>query len=595
MHIANKIDAKDKKLSEILSGQRYKIDVFQREYRWHYRNIDSLISDLTSSFLKSYKDGDTIESYNKYDCYYMGPIVLCQDENGDLSIVDGQQRLTSFTLLLIYLAHQQERLEIDEDCQKDITRYLFVKKGGRSSLVLNVDERAEVINTLIMDPKSVHDNPAFNTSSESVQNIIARYNNIESLFPSEICTVDILPLFIEWLLDKVVLVEVKAYTMENAYTIFETMNDRGLSLNPTEILKGFLLSKIVDEEKAEEANQFWTKRIQQLKAHTDSDQCDMDFFRAWLRAKYAETKRASKVGSENEDFEQIASQYHDWVKNNLDRIQLDTPDDFYYFICSDLDFYSQWYCNIFTYKTEKTEGLTLMYVNNFFPIADSLTYPLFLSAISKLDDTHTILTKLQLTAEYIDRFTNIRSIQHRTITQSSIRNTIYDNIKSVRNQSTEYIEKYFHSEISRLTSTADLYKPFHPMVNWSYGHYFFARLRYYISPKGDFADLLRSRKQSSYILSQIFEEKDFAEDDTMRYTYLTAMCNHVLIRRREFYEYRELQKEEKISYLAAHSYLPEMKDSDNLSAMSIEEFLSRRDCIICDLVYAIWRDKSSVK
>lgn len=48
------------------------------------------------------------------------------------------------------------------------------------------------------------------------------------------------------MLDKIMLVEVKAYSMDNAYTIFETMNDRGLSLNPTEILKGFLLSKIED-------------------------------------------------------------------------------------------------------------------------------------------------------------------------------------------------------------------------------------------------------------------------------------------------------------------------------------------------------------
>ena len=50
-HIANKIDAKDKKLSEILSGQRYKIDVFQREYRWQRVHIEALISDLSLSFL----------------------------------------------------------------------------------------------------------------------------------------------------------------------------------------------------------------------------------------------------------------------------------------------------------------------------------------------------------------------------------------------------------------------------------------------------------------------------------------------------------------------------------------------------------------
>lgn len=115
-----------------------------------------------------------------------------------------------------------------------------------------------------------------------MQNILDRYNNIESLFPVEICNQEVLPLFIEWLLEKVVLVEVKAYSMESAYTIFETMNDRGLSLNSTEILKGYLLSKIVEnhpenEGKAEDANLFWNERIQLMKSKTRSDLCDIDF------------------------------------------------------------------------------------------------------------------------------------------------------------------------------------------------------------------------------------------------------------------------------------------------------------------------------
>ena len=52
-----------------------------------------------------------------------------------------------------------------------------------------------------------------------------------------------------------------AFDKDNAYTIFETMNDRGLSLNPTEILKAHILAKITDEDKREEMNVFWKKRV----------------------------------------------------------------------------------------------------------------------------------------------------------------------------------------------------------------------------------------------------------------------------------------------------------------------------------------------
>ena len=43
------------------------------------------------------------------------------------------------------------------------------------------------------------------------------------------------------------LVEITTYSDDVAYTIFETMNDRGLSLSPTDMLKGYLLANITDE------------------------------------------------------------------------------------------------------------------------------------------------------------------------------------------------------------------------------------------------------------------------------------------------------------------------------------------------------------
>ena len=180
-HIANKIDAKDKKLSELLSGQRYKIDVFQREYRWQRTKIEALISDLSLGFLKSYNVGDSIENSNSYDCYYMGPIVVCQDEKGELSIVDGQQRLTSFTLLLIYLNHLQKELAIDDNLSFDINSYLYVKKGGKKTLVLNIDSRNSTMEQLLVEPNNVFIDESITEPLESNQNLVSRYEDISIL------------------------------------------------------------------------------------------------------------------------------------------------------------------------------------------------------------------------------------------------------------------------------------------------------------------------------------------------------------------------------------------------------------------------------
>ena len=596
-HIANKIDAKDKKLAEVLNGQRYKIDVFQREYRWQRPQIEALISDLSSSFTKSYHEGDTIDDYNSYDCYYMGPIVLCVDEKGDLSIIDGQQRLTSLTLLLIYLNHLQKRLDLVDDLTKEIEPYLYVKKGGKKTLVINVETRNEVINKLITGIDFPTDN--IDIQSESIQNILDRYNDIATLFPTELNDVQRLPLFIEWLLEKVVLVEVRAYSMDNAYSIFETMNDRGLSLNPTEILKGYLLSKIVEnssenEEKAEEANKFWTERINKMRAITSTENVDMDFFRSWLRAKYADTQRSRKTGSENEDFELIGTQFHSWFKNNMSKIQLTKALDYYFFIKSDFEFYSSLYLRIYENKYTYNTICPELYLNSIYSIADSLSYPLFLSSITKIDDEHIIDSKISIIAKFIDRYANIRTLQNKNITQSSIRIGIYELVKQIRNMSESSLTNILDSEIQKLLSNGNsaIYIPMRTMNNNGYFHYLFARIKYHVEDKNElcrFSDLLRSRKHSSFILYPIFKIDDLLNitDEQLAASYVNTAANFCLINRDKIDEYNSISNiSEKISFLYKNQYIPEMRDiPQNINPV---DFISARDNNIASILNQMW-------
>ena len=73
---------------------------------------------------------------------------------------------------------------------------------------------------------------------------MAAYTNIYEFFPETIDK-NALPYFIDWLQNKIIVVEIIADSDENAYTIFETMNDRGLSLTPTEMPKGIYFTKNV--------------------------------------------------------------------------------------------------------------------------------------------------------------------------------------------------------------------------------------------------------------------------------------------------------------------------------------------------------------
>jgi hypothetical protein len=590
----NKIEAKDKSLADMLFNKRYKIDVFQREYRWKYQHIDALISDVTGCFRKCYKEGDTIRDYNGYDSYYMGPVVLCEDDLGDLSIVDGQQRLTSFLLLLIYLQHKQDELELPVNMKKDLYSFIFVKKQGESTFTVNVESRKDVMDMLVDNPSQMFS--GFEEKGESVQNIMARYYDITYLFPSELQTAEVLPIFIEWMLEKVTLVEVRANSMDSAYTIFETMNDRGLTLVPTEILKGYLLSKIVEnnpqnEEKAEKANDFWNSRIQDIRIQTGSDTADMDFFRGWLRGRYAETQRKTKPGAENEDFEKIGTQFHVWVKGNTSRISLKKPEDYYYFIKSDFDFYSTLYLRLYDYKTTPNSEFELLYVNNFYTIADSLTYPLYMSAILKTDGETEINSKIGLVAQYIDRLANIRTLSHKSITQSSIRNLIYENVKGIRSLNTADLKLYFDNEIDRVQGGNPILERLQPMNNWGYFHYFFARILYCLKEgEEDFKDLLRSRKQSSYVLFQIFRDEDLDPDENPAIVaYLNSVANYCLVRRKDANDFDAMDNDDRLNAVLTAGYLPEMNGDYEDSSMI--EFIQERDKVIAGMTEKIWGEQ----
>jgi len=595
-HIANNIVAKDKKLSEVFNGTRYKIDSFQREYRWQRKQIESLISDLTISFLKNYSSNHETEEYINYDCYYMGPIVLCEDRK-EVSIVDGQQRLTSFTLLLIFLKHLQLNLGIlQDDSSRDLEQYLYSRTGGKKTLALNVDSRRIIIEQLIKNPENIFEGSEIIKSEyshsvnqdESVQNIIGRYQDIVQLFPKELVNLQTLPLFIEWLLEKIIMVEVKAYSMENAYTIFETMNDRGLTLNPTEILKGFLLSKIENEESSDKMNEFWKERIALIKSQTGIDG-DLDFFRAWLRAKYAETIKATIKGADKEDFEIIGTQFHTWVKSNPNKTFLNNSDDYYFFISSDFDFFSEIYIDLQRYKKKNIEGFENLYVSNFYPIADSLTYSLLLSPISKIDEKIVIDDKIKIVSNFLDAYANLRTITGRPTTQSSIRNPLYELVKSIRNSETNNLKEILSNELKKSSnSPSSTFSTFQKMDNWGYYHYFFARILFYFNIQTiDFSELLRNRKKNSFVLINFLQNEDtnLLDNENLWDKISNSVAAFCLVRRYHLDEINLKPLSEKIVFLKNQNYLPEMNDFE---FNEVEEFIISRDNRIKELVDEIW-------
>lgn len=96
------IDGKARTVSEVLKGKRYGIDYYQREYRWQRKQAKELVDDLAAQFLQSHRQGNSRAAVAQYGNYFLGSIIL-SERDGQIFIVDGQQRLTTLTLLLLLL------------------------------------------------------------------------------------------------------------------------------------------------------------------------------------------------------------------------------------------------------------------------------------------------------------------------------------------------------------------------------------------------------------------------------------------------------------------------------------------------------------
>ena len=525
MSLSNNIQANARTLFEVLQN-KYVVDYFQREYKWEFKHIEQLLIDLEASFISNHVNGHSIIDVSSYNTYYIGPIVICK-KGSIRSIVDGQQRLTSITLLLIYLNNLQK----DSADPEEITQLIFSKKGGRKTYNIEVPDRTNILDSLFnSDSYNIIDE-----KDESVKNMYERYFDIVNIFSNDLKG-ELLPLFIEWLKEKVILVEILAFSDENAYTIFETMNDRGLNLTPTEMLKGYLLTHIRESEKIDEINALWKDKISSL--HHYSTQEDLEFIRAWLRSQHAESIRSGLRGAENEDFEKIGTRFHTWVKDNHKKIGLNSSNDFYNFIKGDFEFYSSLYEKIKFYENNYTLEVKSLYLGSYWNIASSLSYPLLMSSITKLDDEEIIVSKLESISKFLDILVVTRALNNKGISQSFLRYIIYTLVKETRNKTLPELKEILRERlISSKDNFDDLDKVNVNNLHRKFLHYLFARINFYIEKKFaknvKLSDLMAPRRQNRFVVHHIIDnyanyEQEFESEDYFNF-YKGKLGNIILI------------------------------------------------------------------
>ena len=402
-----KIDGKEKSLRDLLQSKKYTLHYYQREYRWQRKHVQEMLDDLTKEFKANYRPEHKREDVKKYGVYFMGSIVLAGDEN---AIIDGQQRLSSLTLLLIYLNNRQAYNIIDP--------MIFSEAFGTKSFNINVPERQDCMTAIYENKLDTFDKA---NASESVKNLCERYTDIQEIFPSEI-TDEMIPYFCDWLAEKVFFMQILATTEQDAHKIFVTMNDRGLSLTPAEMLKGYLLSEITDNASRERLNDLWKTEVLKLEKDTDA------FIKDWLRAQYAEN---------NSDYESIGKAFHKWVRDNHQRLSLNTSADYEHFI-NNFSTFAKIYKQIKQAEKKFSEATKYIFYNA--QLTFTMQTQMLMAPICTDDNAATVAQKINLTARFIDLMINAKVTNYKRVERNSIESYISGLTRDIRHLSIDELK-----------------------------------------------------------------------------------------------------------------------------------------------------------
>lgn len=229
----------------------YSIPVYQRPYSWDIEQVQVLLDDLYSIFI----------SKDKQEGYFTGNIII-YDKNKKINglinqydIIDGQQRVTTFSLLLLSLySNLSKKVDCTDQTLNDIKRLLWKQTDRKCqedlrAVTLNSLEKEaflELYNTCFRDPnniKSFCDNYKFTSLFE--KRIIQNYNYINNYLSEKLQNTEILLEFSDYIIKYVNFIVIIFSSKENkAFSMFESINSKGKKLDEIDKIKSYIFSKL---------------------------------------------------------------------------------------------------------------------------------------------------------------------------------------------------------------------------------------------------------------------------------------------------------------------------------------------------------------
>ena len=352
-----------------LNDIQFVIPVYQRNYDWTEKHCKVLLNDI-------------IEAGKNKKEHFIGSIVYVTDNKPatsvkELIVVDGQQRLTTITLIYLRLYKLLEEIGNQSLKNKIYEQYLINKFADTPDKKIKLKPTANNDKAL----KHIYDNIkiSFNEKSNIIDNYIFFENNITKSNYEEVLEGLANLIFVDMALDR---------KYDDPQRIFESLNSTGLALSQGDLIRNYILMKLNSQQQIEIYENYWEYIEKDAKDESKNENMVSDFIRDFMTSEY------NKIPNKNRVYEEFKEKYpiddFNKIKNDLEILKE----------------YAGYYNKLLNPKNENDKDISLK-LDNIKSLEVNVSYPFFLKIYKdyndKIIDKKTFIYIIELIESFVFR------------------------------------------------------------------------------------------------------------------------------------------------------------------------------------------------
>ena len=461
-------------LDQTFATTVYFIDFYQRDYKWTEEPVRRLLDDVFYQFDDAYQKHSTLEPNKeninaRYPWYYLNTYVT-NTVGGRVFVVDGQQRLTTLTLILLKLLAMSKAF--GSKTAGWLERKIAGYSGTEHEYWMNHVRHLQVLEGLMAgkEPATIATD-----SGVTAVNMVKNYQIISSELDSRLSNQHRFDTFVHYFLFRLVLINLSVDTT-HVPMVFEVINDRGVRLKPYEILKGKLLGQI-DKIELDNGryNELWERCLKAVN-HFREDEID-SFFRYWLKAKFSDSRKAGQRFDGDYHREMFKADMNASLKLDHNSSEVKS------FLNGSFRYFTSLYAKVWNATQEQDDAFPAVYFNSLNELDSQ--FMMVLSACN-VDDPEED-EKIRLVSSELDRLFSLLQLQG-AYDSNEFAVRLFEISAEIRNKSASEIsavfEKHLIAELAE-RRTQDINQPLnYPLfrtmsidrLNTRFTRYFFGRV-----------------------------------------------------------------------------------------------------------------------